>query len=75
MDVVGFVESRCGQGTVIQNEIIREVMEENQKKALSKLDFVFYYKSFARTDLVTNQMQIHIALKFTFIFGNYPLST
>ena len=72
-----FTESRCGQITAIGNEVIREAMRRNRTTTLSKLSktfpclffvsvffyFVFCYKSFASTDLVKNQMRIHIAME------------
>ena len=40
-DIVGFRESPCGQGTAIQNEVIREAMKKNRTAALSKLNKIF----------------------------------
>ena len=84
-DIVGFIESRCSQSTAIQNEVIKEVMKKKRTAALSKLGrtfpylffvyvlvcFVFYYKSFASTDLATNKMCIHVALKICNTRSNF----
>ena len=76
-DIVSFIESCCDQSTVIQNEANREAVEK-KTAPLKKLNneylnislsfsfpfgFVFNYKIFARTDIATNKMQIHAALK------------
>ena len=59
------------------HERVNGKKKEKRTAALSKLDktlpclificaliyFVFYYKSFASTDIATNQMRIHITLK------------
>ena len=43
-DTVGFIESCCGKGMAIQNEVIRKAMKKktktnkNRRAALSKLD-------------------------------------
>ena len=76
-DMVSFIESCCGQSTVIQNETNREAIGKKTapfKKINNKylnislsfsfpLGFVFNYKIFARSDIATNQMQIHVALE------------
>ena len=76
-DIVSFIESCCGQGTAIQNKANREAVGK-KTAPLKKLNnkylnislsfsfpfgFVFNYKIFARIDIATNQMRIHLALK------------
>ena len=76
-DIVSFIESCCGQGTAIQNEANREAVEK-KTAPLKKLNnkylnislsfsfpfgFVFNYKIFARIDIATNQMRIHVVSK------------
>ena len=75
--IVSFIESYCSESTAIQNEANREVVGK-KPAPLKKLNneylnislsfsfpfgFVFNYKIFARTDIATNQMRIHVALK------------
>ena len=76
-DIVSLIESCCGQSTAIQNKVNREAVGE-KTAPLKKLNneylnislsfsfpfgFVFNYKIFARTDIATNKMQIHVTLK------------
>ena len=76
-DIVSFIESCCGQGTAIQNKANREAVGK-KTAPLKKLNnkylnislsfsfpfgFVFNYKIFARIDIATNQMRIHVVLK------------
>ena len=66
-DIVGSIDSRCGQSKAFQNKVIRETMKIPEQQLLEKtfpylffvcvlIYFVFYYKSFRSTDIATNQM-------------------
>ena len=61
-DIVSFIESCCGQRTAIQNEANREAVRKKHHFSFP-FGFLFNYKIFARTDIATNQMRIHVALK------------